>query len=237
MRVALQVGGATHYGAQKGGADAVGNLAAQGVGEITLKNMHHHIGDAAGCLIPGQTESQLGVHERETGAQDVGIAHGNLVHAVEARNHRVAAAFAAGGGDGEHHAHGESLLRKGLAAVKVPEITLVGHAQGNGFGGVYYRAAAHGHYDVYAGFAANFYAFIHAVVGGIGVDAFERYGVYAGLLQAAEHFLPYARFARRRMAAAYQRAAAKGRRELADLLFYAAAEDVIGGETKGEVFH
>jgi len=81
--------------------------------------------------------------------------------------------LAAGGGDSQHHAHGQRLLDLGGAGEEIPEIPLVQRAEADGLGGVDDTAAAQCQQEVRAGPPDQVDALVYLAAAGVGLDAGE----------------------------------------------------------------
>src|SRR5699024_5338746 len=91
--------------------------------------------------------------------------------------------LAAGGGDGQHHAHGQRLFDLGGAGEEVPEVPLVQGAEADGLGGVDDAAAAYRQQEVRPGPPDDVDALVDLAAAGVGLDAGELGVGDAGLLQ------------------------------------------------------
>ncbi len=159
--------------------EAVGHLHASGGGEVAFHDVAHHVHDAARRLPGCEGECQLGVDDGKARPQYAVGAEAYLVQAFAAGDDGIAAALAAGAGDGEHHTHGQGFLYDGLAGEEVPEVAFVRNACRDGLGGIYDGAAAHGQQAVDVAVASELYSLVHKRVDGIGLDSAQLYDIYA----------------------------------------------------------
>lgn len=81
--------------------------------------------------------------------------------------------LAAGGGNSQHHAHGQRFLDLGGAGEEIPEIPLVQRAEADGLGGVDDTAAAQCQQEVRAGPPDQVDALVYLAAAGVGLDVGE----------------------------------------------------------------
>ena len=98
--------------------------------------LQHPVRDAAGRLISGQAFREGRVQHREAGTEAVGL-RAVFLQRLLVGDDGIQGAFAAGGGNGQDGAHGQSLLRH-LPGEKVPEIAVIGYADGDGLGSLHH---------------------------------------------------------------------------------------------------
>ena len=133
--------------------------------------MHHDVGAAGLGLVVGQAHGELRVHHGKLGPGNV-VVVGALLAGVFIGDDAAVAHLAAGGGDGEHHAHGHVGRRLALVVVELPHILVrLGQTVAYGLGGVDDAAAAHGQEEVHAFLPAQLYALSHLAQVGIGHNA------------------------------------------------------------------
>lgn len=227
-----------HESHEQSFGQAVGHLHASGGGEVAFHDVAHHVHDSARRLPGREGECQLGVDDGKARPQYAVGAEAYLVQAFAAGDDGIAAALAAGAGDGEHHTHGQGFLYDGLSGEEVPEIAFVGNACRDGFGGVYDRAAAHGEQAVDVAVASELYSLVHERVDGIGLDSAQLYDIYAYGAQGVAHtveepvgldvFLPVDK---------HDPARSRQIGEHSGLFLAASAEFEEGGGIIGEVIH
>ena len=145
------------YGFQQAGGYLVGEVELRSVVEEALKGVHHDIGAAASGLVSGDRVGELGVHEGEHGAAEIGVASEFVVGCdLVACDDAGVAHLASGGGQCENHTHRGTCLRYGLSAVEVPDISVIGDTVGNALGAVDHRAAADRKNEIHILFPADF---------------------------------------------------------------------------------
>ena len=104
--------------------------------------MRAHVGDDRCGLVGRQGESELGIHERHNGAVEIGVAAAFEMLGIVADDTRVGS-LGARCGEGEHAGNVYTLGGCGALAEEIPDIAVVGNAQGNGLGAVDGAAAAY----------------------------------------------------------------------------------------------
>ena len=157
-------------------------------GEVALHDVGEHVRGAAGGLVSGEGTGVPGVHDGENGAVDVAFDIAPLQIFSLQGNDAGVGGLAAGGGQGQHHAHGQGLLRR-LFGEEVPEIAVVGHAHADGLGGVDGAAAAHRQNEVHALPAAQVDALVHLAAAGVGLDTAQLHPGDAGLPQGSSRIV------------------------------------------------
>ena len=215
---------------------AVGGLDVLGRGEVALEGVGDDVGHAAGGLEGGQTLGQDGVHDRELRADAVGL-RGGLLEGGLVGDDRVGGALAAGGGQGQHDADGQGGLGR-FAGEEVPEVPVVGHAHGDGLGGVDDAAAADGDHEIDLLLTRELDALIDQPAAGVGLDAAELDGAQAlgedGVAHAVEQPGLLGGLA---AVDEHHAAAAELLDILAGLVLAVAAENEIGGAVEIKVIH
>ena len=152
------------------------------IGEVALKGVGHDVRDAAGRLIGGQAFREGRVQHGEAGTEAVGL-RAVLLQRFLVGDDGIRGAFAAGGGNGQDGAPRQSLLRH-LPGEKIPEITVIGYADGDGLGGIDDAAAAHRQNEVDLLPAAQFDSLVHQTAAGIGLDAPQLHSIQVFFFQA-----------------------------------------------------
>ena len=142
------LGGGGENGLHEALAQAVRHIHVLRGGEVPLHDVGEHIRGAAGGLIGGEGAGVPGVHDGEHGTVDVAFDVAPFQVLPLQGDDGGVGGLAAGGGQGQHHAHGHGLFRR-LFGVEVPEVPVVGHAHADGLGGVDGAAAAHGQDEVH----------------------------------------------------------------------------------------
>ena len=170
------------HGQQNALQHPVRDLHVRRIGEIALKGVGHDVRDAAGRLISGQAFREGRVQHGEARPEAVGF-RAVLLQRFLVGDDGIRGAFAAGGGNGQDGAHRQSLLRH-LPGEKVPEIAVIGYADGDGLGGIDDAAAAHGQNEVDLFPAAEVDALIDKAAAGIGLHAPQLHGIQVFFLQA-----------------------------------------------------
>ena len=160
-------------GLEQGVAQPVGEIHVRGVGEVAFADVGDHVRRAAGGLIGRQGAGIAGVEDGELGPDHVGLGAAPLEVAFLQGNDAAVAALTAGGGDGQHGAHGQGALNLGLAGEEVPEVPVIGHAEADGLGGIDDGAAAHGQEEVHILPAADLDALVDLAAAGVGLNAGE----------------------------------------------------------------
>ena len=200
--------------------------------------MRHHVGCPGGRLICGKREREFRVHHGELGAQGIGRAQAELYKSFPFGYHAVARAFAPGGGNGEHNAHGQRMFYYLLSAEEVPEVAVVNRTGGNGLGCVDNRTAAHADNHVGLESACPVDTFVHLVVHGIGMYSAQHVKLETCGLERITRALKHS--------AAHSRAATVNHKsartavacgKFAGLHLDPAAEDVLRRAVKHEIFH
>ena len=131
-----------HDGANQAAGDVIGNGDRGLAGEEPLHDVRAHVRDARCGLVGRQGESEFGVHERHDGAVEIGVAAAFKVLGIVADDTGIGG-LGARCGEGEHTGDVYALCRRGALAEEIPDIAVVGDAQGNGLGAVDGAAAAY----------------------------------------------------------------------------------------------
>ena len=198
-----------------------------------------HVGHAGRGLVGGQREGELGVHDRELGAVEVGGQAALEAELVVADDTGVAR-LGAGGGNREDAGDGGLALGDGRRPLgkEVPDVALVGHAERYCLGGVDGRSAAHGEDDVRPERARGGDALAHVVDARVGSRAPELLVRDPGRVERGEHALERARADHGALAVDDERAGASAGGDLGtDAVRDAAAKDEAGGREEREVVH
>ena len=147
---------------------AVGNLGFGRICEIAFKDVRHHVGNAACCLIWGKCECEFGIHHSKFRAQSAIGAKTYFVQAIEFGDNRVARPFTTSSRNCEHDTHGQRLFYDFLPSIKVPKIAVIRHTTSDGLCSIDSRATTNGNQCGEVFTATYLNAFIHTVVGRIG---------------------------------------------------------------------
>ena len=132
----------------------------------------------------------------------------------------------------------QGLRRNRFFNVEIPEVSFVGCAGRNGFCRVDGRTATHSQNEIDCFAAADFYAFIHFVIGGVGGDAAQLRVSQSGFVEAVFHSVQQAAFHCRAFAVDYQDLlAAVCLDEFSCLFFAAFAEYEFSGAIECEIVH
>ena len=224
------------HGQQHALQHPVRDLHVRRIGEVALKGVGHDVRDAAGRLIGGQAFREGRVQHGEAGPEAVGL-RAVFLQRFLVGDDGIRGAFAAGGGDGQDGTHGQSLLRH-LPGEKVPEITVIRYADGDGLGGVDDAAATHGQNEVDLLPAAEVNALVHKAAAGIWLYAPQLHGVQVFFLQAGHDPVQQAGAFGRLPAVDHQHPAAAEALDIpAGLRLPVLSEHEVGGAVKIKVPH
>ena len=175
------------------------------------------------------------------GTQDIAVSAALILVAVlgDERHHGVCGTFRTGGGDRNDAANGECLGDGALlAAVEIPEIAIILHAQCNALGRVHNGAAAEGQDEINALALGQLDALVNQIGVGAGFDAAQ---LYIGDVLCVQRSLDAIQ-----QAAALDTAAAVMDQNLmtavtlyilTGLIFGTLAKDEIGGAIKSKIIH
>ena len=159
-----------HDGAQQAFGDAIRDFHRVALNKVALHGVHENIGAAAGGLIIRQSHGQFGIHDGELRAADI-VVIAALDAALLFGDDGGIAHFAAGSGDGQHHADGQTALGLALVIVEIPDVAVHAHAVADGLGRVDDAAAADGKDEVNAFLFAQVDALIDEGEMRVGDDA------------------------------------------------------------------
>ena len=167
------LGGRVQHGLQQGLAQPVRQPHVGSVGEVPLHDVGHHVHRAAGGLVGRQGAGEPGVQHGEFRADDIRLGAAPLQVAPLLGDDAAVGPLAAGGGNSQHHAHGQRFLDLGGAGEEIPEIPLVQRAEADGLGGVDDTAAAQCQQEVRAGPPDQVDALVYLAAAGVGLDVGE----------------------------------------------------------------
>ena len=201
--------------------------------------MGDHIHRAAGGLVRRKGAGKAGIEHRELWPQGVGLGSAPLQIPLLPGDDTAVASLTAGGGEGEHRAHRQGMLRHIAAAVKdLPEIPLIHRAKGDGLCRVDDAAAAKGQDEVQVFPAHQLDALVDLAAARIGLHAPKLHEGKVRFLQRVGDGLIGVDLLH--AAAAHDQkdaAAAKAAHQSAGLLLLPVAKGKVGGGIKGEIIH
>ena len=136
------------------------------MGEIPFHAVGHDVGNAACRLIGRQGHHQFWIHDSKERTQDIAVSAAFVFMTIFRikGDHGIRGSFGPGSGDGHNAAYRKGFRNRALlAAVKVPEISIIGDAQSNPFCRVHDGAAAYSENEVHFFFLGKIDAFVDEV--------------------------------------------------------------------------
>ena len=128
--------------------------------------MGHDVGNAACRLIRRQGHHQFWIHDGKERTQDIAVSAAFVFMTIFRikGDHGIRGSFGPGSGDGHNAANRKGFRNRALlAAVKIPEISIIGDAQSNPFCRVHDGAAANSKNEVHFFFLGKIDAFVDEV--------------------------------------------------------------------------
>ena len=114
------------------------------ISEITLHDMHHHIGDTASRLKRRQCISQFGIHNGKNRAQQFRHTQAQFLQGIHFRDNRVARTLATRSGNRQNNGNFQRFHHFRLTYKEIPKITFIRHTGSNSLCCVNHRAASYG---------------------------------------------------------------------------------------------
>ena len=199
--------------------------------------MHHDVGSAAGGLVSGEGVGQFRVHHGEFAPAQVTVVP-TLDAAFFLGDHAGIAHLAACRGDGEHGTDGGAARGGVLVVVQIPHVKIVGKAVADGLGRVNDATAAYRQQEIHALFAAQLDAPIDQRQPGVGLYPAQGNIGDTSLIQRGIHPVQQAAFLGALPTEVDQHfSSALFFAQLPHLVFYALAEDHLGGRLEYKLVH